>query len=258
MPKMDDIFKKRTCLTKAEIERYLTGKLSQDERFDIENHLLDCELCSAAVEGFGPNNDLIYSLPDEWTDEQARDLDLNNSFNQKGSFSINWYRIAAVFTGVVLFASVMYQYFNVTNNKKLFADAYSMLPPSESNTRSVETDSAADTEVSEAMTLYGKHEFPKAIELFEQRLKEFPKDNESYLYSGICYLELKDLTKAEENFKKARINSESFYPEATWYLALCYVRGGKMDQAKTLLQELTDSQNDYSLKAKELLIQLNQ
>ena len=255
MLKMNKIFKKRTCLSRDEIELYLEGKLNNNERFDIENHLLDCPLCSDAVDGFFSAKELIHTLPAEWLEIKSDENKLTNVIGKTNQ--INLFRLAAVFTGIVVFAGLAYQYFAISNSEKLFAGAYKLLPPGDSNTRSIEIDSLAIGETDQAMILYGQQDYAGAMVLFEQRLKQYPKDNESHLYSGICCLELNDIQKAKEHFVKARINSEKFYASATWYLALCYIRLGQFDQAKQLLNELTNEQNDYMQKAKELLTQLD-
>ena len=48
---MSKIFDVRPCLSREEITEYLTGSLTETKRFEIENHLLDCPLCSDAVDG---------------------------------------------------------------------------------------------------------------------------------------------------------------------------------------------------------------
>lgn len=49
---INKIFKKRTCLSAAELEGYARNTLRPRERNQVERHLLDCELCSEALEGF--------------------------------------------------------------------------------------------------------------------------------------------------------------------------------------------------------------
>jgi tetratricopeptide (TPR) repeat protein len=49
--KLNNIFSETDCLSSKTILAYVEGKLSADERYLVERHLTDCELCSDAVEG---------------------------------------------------------------------------------------------------------------------------------------------------------------------------------------------------------------
>lgn len=49
---INKIFKKRTCLSATELEGYVRNTLKARKRNQVERHLLDCELCSEALDGF--------------------------------------------------------------------------------------------------------------------------------------------------------------------------------------------------------------
>ena len=49
---MEKLFSSSKCLGQDEIQKYLKEQLTNQERFRVENHLLDCPLCTDAVEGF--------------------------------------------------------------------------------------------------------------------------------------------------------------------------------------------------------------
>jgi len=50
--KWDNILKTRECLSQKELESYQSGILSHDKKLDIERHLVDCDFCSDALEGY--------------------------------------------------------------------------------------------------------------------------------------------------------------------------------------------------------------
>jgi len=52
-----DIFTQSDCLSSAVIQQYVLGDLSDAERRGVEKHLVDCELCSDAIEGFSVMDD---------------------------------------------------------------------------------------------------------------------------------------------------------------------------------------------------------
>ncbi|MDD5569628.1 MAG: zf-HC2 domain-containing protein [Bacteroidales bacterium] len=49
--KLKNIFSQSECLTEDLLFKYIDNKVSSDERHMVEKHLLDCELCSDALEG---------------------------------------------------------------------------------------------------------------------------------------------------------------------------------------------------------------
>ena len=48
---VSDIFSNTLCLTLDQLTAYVEDRLSAHERHKVEKHLIDCELCSDAVEG---------------------------------------------------------------------------------------------------------------------------------------------------------------------------------------------------------------
>jgi len=62
------IFAPTPCLTINQIIGYTDDSLSDKDRHEVEKHLLDCKLCSEAVEGFelceekGEVRDILKSL----------------------------------------------------------------------------------------------------------------------------------------------------------------------------------------------------
>jgi hypothetical protein len=49
---MQLLFQEHKCLSEKDIQNYINGQLSTDERHRLENHLLDCPLCDDAVDGY--------------------------------------------------------------------------------------------------------------------------------------------------------------------------------------------------------------
>lgn len=52
-----EIFEDLLCLSKKQVIDYVENKASNIERHTVEKHLLNCKLCSAAIEGFSNNVD---------------------------------------------------------------------------------------------------------------------------------------------------------------------------------------------------------
>ncbi|MGD0710579.1 MAG: zf-HC2 domain-containing protein [Bacteroidales bacterium] len=49
--RLNNIFSDTDCLSPEILSAYADGKLNADERYRVERHLIDCELCSDALEG---------------------------------------------------------------------------------------------------------------------------------------------------------------------------------------------------------------
>jgi thioredoxin-like negative regulator of GroEL len=91
--------------------------------------------------------------------------------------------------------------------------------------------------------------------LFESYIQENPNDPQVQLYYGIALLETNQIQKSRSVFQKI-IQGESLWKEeAQWYLALLYLKTNQPEQVKTLLQQLSSDNRNYS-NAKKLLNQL--
>jgi len=49
--KLKQLFKQTKCLSLDQLYSYSQDKLPPEAKFEIEHHLLDCDLCSDALEG---------------------------------------------------------------------------------------------------------------------------------------------------------------------------------------------------------------
>src|ERR1051325_4736277 len=57
MEKLNKIFEHTDCLSEDKLTKYIAGKLSPAEKHEVEKHLIDCEMCSDAVEGLSMISD---------------------------------------------------------------------------------------------------------------------------------------------------------------------------------------------------------
>ena len=51
MKKANDIFTHTDCVSEEMLSKYIAGKLPPSEKHEVEKHLIDCEMCSDAVDG---------------------------------------------------------------------------------------------------------------------------------------------------------------------------------------------------------------
>jgi hypothetical protein len=83
------------------------------------------------------------------------------------------------------------------------------------------------------------------------------EDNPSVLfYSGLSYIGLERYTKAIEIFEPYITGQSLYLPEAKWYLSLCYLKTGQIENARVLLAELLVYEGIYKENAQDLLRKL--
>ena len=222
-----DIIQDRPCLSKQETEAYISKSISADERFDIENHLLDCELCATAVEGFV---------------QHPREINESSRPAKKQ----NWFYLAAA-TLLLLIGTYSFWGYESTNRPNaIFADYYHR-PNWDVQTRGA----IENSQYANAIRLYNQQHFDAALASFNDLIKVHSEDNRLRLYKGIAHLETGENTLAEEELQTVRINSEIFFEEATWYLALLKIKKNENAEAKSYLEELTKIKDGFFFERAE-------
>ena len=111
-----------------------------------------------------------------------------------------------------------------------------------------------EPEWANALTAYEQGDYILASELLESFLSRYPENTEGLYYLGLCLLETGQESRAADLMEQVRMNDPSYYPEATWYLALAHVKEGDTQEARILMTEL-ESGGDafYSEKARVFL-----
>jgi hypothetical protein len=63
----NNIFSNTTCISKETMLRYINKQLDKDELYEVEKHMLDCELCTDAYEGmkFAQNSSILFAIDNE-------------------------------------------------------------------------------------------------------------------------------------------------------------------------------------------------
>ncbi len=226
-----DIINNRSCLTKGEIQRYVNKTSTKEERFEIDNHLLDCDLCDAALEGYTQHSDEIYT----------------SSSNSKAS-KFKWFYLAAATLLLLITAIAFIGYKNANQPAETFAEFYQK-PQWDIQSRG-ENESDQYTQ---AIQTYNQGNYAAALNAFVELIKIHPEDNRLRLYKGIAELEDGNLSQAEDELQTVRINSDIYFQEASWYLALLKVKTEEKTEAIQLVDELLNIKDDfYHQKAAQL------
>ncbi len=246
---MKKIFQATQCLSREEIEHYSKGELSDDLRFKIEHHLIDCPLCSEAIEG-------LIGLDEEG--EEVLD-DLYKAIDSRASQDklpapkriIPWNSIAAAI--LVLFTvGAAYLYFqNNQSSENYFA--YFKEKENLLATRSIEMTDLPN-ELKEGIVLFNNNNFQGSLSFFEDYLTANPESTLATYYAGKSALNIGAKEKALNLLSTVRMNDDKLYEEATWVLSGVYLERGELENAKRLLRDLMKIESGfYSESAEELL-----
>ena len=234
---VDQIFKKRACLTQREIGAYLKKELSDSEQFAIENHLIDCDLCSDAVSGYAHDHsarsqESLQELQDYFSgDTTSRIVPLST---KSRSPKWQWLAIAA---SVLLVVAAGTFYWKADQSYRLFQKYYtSYVPESVAGTRAVGM--AHDAAYEKAITSYIENDFSEAATRLRAYLKSNPDNFKAHYLLGMAYLETEAYELATIHFTLARYNSDLYYEDATWYLALANLAQEKGGYSLDLLEQL--------------------
>ncbi len=247
----------RSCLTREETADYLQNKLSEEKRYNIEHHLLDCELCESALQGYAAANispavtDIDAIRKQMSKANKTQKAEVKSAKIKKVSSRFNWLAVAAVFA---LCAAAAWLYSNKESN--LYADFYQPYDKNLLATR------AASTTENEALTkgldAYQVGNFEESLLLFEEAKLKDPENSNIALYAGMASLETGAYDKSTEWLAEARINQPSAYGTATWYLAMAHLAKKDFPACRNMLKQLTPDDSPYYEQAQALFNKLEE
>jgi len=106
----------------------------------------------------------------------------------------------------------------------------------------------------QAIQHYYKKEYEEAFQQAEKFLKKFPKDPEGLFFSGVSALSLhKEKVAASRLEDCLETGAQQWKEDASWYLALSYVKLGKSGEAKPHLEFLAAGNGSHAAEAKTML-----
>lgn len=253
---MKKIFEATVCLSLEEIRQYSKGKVSDELRYKIENHLIDCPLCADAMDGYQTTeeeDEIVF-------DDLFAKIDVRTiSSHPPNSRTlvkrrISWNRLAAglLFLLTAGAAYLFYQSGPAGNNYQ----AYFQNEENNFTMRSID-ESGMNQELAKGLKLYQNDNFQASLSFFEDYLKSNPESSVAAFYAGKSSLRIGELERAYNFLLTVRVNDDKLYEEATWALVNVHLNRGEINHAKEMLQELIDMENSfYSDRAKELLKEL--
>ncbi len=238
------------------IDRYLDGTLERTELEAFEQALQEDQQLSREVEiqrelrrGIrNRGNDLLKDrLRKIHTEEITSNQEGVDKKEKKGRVvALRWPMLGAV-AAVLLLIAVFVLFPGQQSPEELFAQNYE---PYEISL--VQRGEDADA-LAKADEDYRSGNYQTAITSLETLLQNQPANAKLHLVLGICYLETDQLQQARDHFGLA-LNNGLYKDKAQWYLALSYLKEGKIQLARSYLEPLREDQNSiYREKAAQLL-----
>ncbi len=221
---MKPIFELTECLSPEDIRLYRTNQLGDADRHRVEDHLLDCPLCQAAVEGQPTESDeamaSIFAKIDARVEQTAAPV------RKLPFWTFN--RIAATVLFLIVGTAVVWY---------AQSERGGISPDTNIALRGV-AESLAKTSFPEGVDLYNNKNYRASLTYFEKALQEQPEDAVASFYAGLSALETGDLPTAEQYLRQARFNGDQIYEEASWSLVQVYRQLNQSESTKAVLQDL--------------------
>jgi tetratricopeptide (TPR) repeat protein len=169
---------------------------------------------------------------------------------------ISWKYVASAIIALLVVSTVLFYNFSRSSNDKIFASFYHRY---EANYEAggINSRSADVTKVSKlinAVQLYDLGNFNGAISQFNEIIKADPENTAAHFFEGLAQMENNDYNRAVENLLFVISKKDIPYIEQSeWYLALCYLKLNKDNEAVNLLTRIANGESYYKIMATELL-----
>ncbi|MFZ2898862.1 MAG: tetratricopeptide repeat protein [Saprospiraceae bacterium] len=239
---MKPIFQEHRCLSEGDIQDYLGNRLSGEERHRVENHLLDCPLCSDALEGLA------------LLEEDRQELKAPSRVRR-----MPWRFFAVAAAILALMVAVVWVYSGISPSGRLYAEFYETYK----HDLSVQMRNGGNARAPEKQQLSGGLEayisqyYSESIALLQPFVEDNPNHLVARYYLGLSYMEEKKWAEAETQLTAVQSAHLEYWEESTWYLALLYIKTDRKDEAREALQSLISARSGrYNEKARKLLSKL--
>ncbi len=249
---LNDLFDAKSCLTEAELRGYAKGELSGNERFRVENHLLDCPLCADAAEGYH----LARSTP-----ELPGFSELKKNWSGSGNGQETRPRVIRMVMRVAAIAVIVlaayWGFFRQQSSEQLFDNyytAYQLDIPV--NMRSVDAPAALMPTLVEALQEYDSGHYESSLRGFHSALAEAPGNEIAIFYQSLTQLELGDARASAEGLQKVAEGTGIYKDKARWYLGLTWLKLGEKEKARTILSKIASGNGYKYEEARKLLKQM--
>jgi tetratricopeptide (TPR) repeat protein len=222
-----------------EMTAYVNGLADSQLVRKVENHLLDCPLCSDAVEGLESNRAASRAF---------QSLEDFSSFKKKlpgANREAKMYQLVprramlSAAASIALLVAAYFAFFSTPSPDSLYTQFYT---PYENDipvaTRNAAMSVNSNSPFYSGLDRYDHRNFIESIPYFEQALQEQPDSEAAHFFAGMAYLETAQWDKAVTHFDKAVFLRGNYANQATWFMALTYLKKGEKGKAIEMLDVL--------------------
>lgn len=237
---MENLFESSKCLTKDQMKGYLQKQMNKEKQIEVERHLVDCALCSDAIDGYTNHynfeSDETFENLDGFLKEKEQMM-MKKTVKLEPRKTASFNRIAA---SILLFLIPIsgFLYWNSNSSDRIFDDLHTSAENSNPISRSELSDEPYNEMIATAETFYKQKDFESSAHLYSEYLKKNPENPKANFFAGASFLEINQIDKAIEQLTIARMNSAAFYEEATWLLILANLKNKDADEVKALASDL--------------------
>jgi len=247
----NNIFESSPCLTLDQLNAYIESKLSEPERFEVEKHLVDCALCSDALEGMALSSDK--GKVEQTVKSINKDIRNNFSLRHEKKRHRKVYHATAA---ALLIAIISFLY--VLNNRAPSTSVYAKFFKPYPNTIPLTRGEASDAlVVKSAMIEYEAGNYKGTLKILQAILDTEGNNIMACFYSGIANLCLDNPKQAIFYFQKVIQGQGDFIEQSEWYLGLAYLKNRDMEKSKTILKKIIANSSKYKEQSESLLDSLN-
>lgn len=269
------IFPQTECLSQDTLLRYVRNELPKMEVRMVENHILDCPLCNAAVEGLQSDQGagfeaLAASLRSKIQDrvEGGKVIEFPVHKVQAAPKRRSWAAGLSIAAAVAILFTFAFAFFGNQPSANSIADEYFTIQAPHvvrggtgedvrgGNRGSVpHTPSPSTLDTGKSLMI--EEDYEGAINAFNQ-----VNTGEAYFLAGDCYFALEQYDAAAKNYEKVIARQDSEYAHmAEFNLALTHLKLGKIEAARVALDKIAKNpfhiDNASAAKALEDLVKID-
>ncbi|NHN26985.1 tetratricopeptide repeat protein [Flavobacterium jejuense] len=233
-------------------EQYLQNEMTVEEKLNFENQIQNDTDLKESFELYKEANQFLKIKFSNETVDFKNNLSLiSKQYSSKEAnlgktkvipINSKWFAIAAT---IVIFISIWFFMQNGTpeyNDYKEHEKAYFTERSEGNNT------------LKEAEEAFNAKDYQKAIGFFE-KIDQKDFGGEEHLFYAIALIETNQFDKAEVILQLIKEGNSIYKEKAIWYLGLSNLKQKKYDEAKIILETLSDEAEDYD-KAQEIIKKL--
>ncbi len=238
------IFKPTPCVSHEELRQYLGRRMTREGLRRVENHLLDCPLCSDAVDGCEESGSHLTDDLEDF-DSFSKKLPGQSTATVRQLQPGGYFRQAAAIAAMLVVGAVAYfSYAKSPSGPQLYAQYYTAYENDIPISLRRPGLSDVDPNFGQALTAYNQRQFSQANMLFERALQQQPDNEAARFFAGLSYLESNQTGKASAYLGTVANSTGVYAKKAAWYLILSDLKAGKKAEAKARLDKFIEA-GDY-------------